>query len=65
MLLILGTLYGVFRPAPFFRAYLIAFEFCLGLSLGCMVVMMIRHLTGGAGACTCGRSSKPGRPSYR
>ena len=25
-----------------------AFEFCLGVTLGCMVVMMIRHLTGGA-----------------
>ena len=48
VLLILGAVYGFFRPEPFFRAYLIAFEFCLGLSLGCMVVMMIRHLTGGA-----------------
>ena len=36
VLLILGTLYGVFRPEPFFRAYLVAFEFCLGISLGCM-----------------------------
>jgi hypothetical protein len=47
-LLIVCTLYGVLRPASFFRAYLVAFEFWLSISLGCMVVMMIRHLTGGA-----------------
>jgi hypothetical protein len=47
-LLILCTVYGVFFRMSFFRAYLIAFEFWLSVSLGCMVVMMIRHLTGGA-----------------
>ena len=48
VLLILCTVYGVFRPASFFRAYLTAFEFWLSVTLGCMVVMMIRHLSGGA-----------------
>ena len=46
--LIAATLYGVWSPASFFRAYLMAFEFWLSISLGCMVVMMIRHLSGGA-----------------
>ncbi len=47
MVLILCTLYGVWRPASFFRAYLVGFEFWLAVSLGCLAVMMIRHLTGG------------------
>ncbi|HVS37110.1 MAG TPA: hypothetical protein VMS17_16230 [Gemmataceae bacterium] len=47
-LVAVAVVIGLFRPASFFRAYLIAFQFCLGVSLGCMVVMMIRHLTGGA-----------------
>lgn len=47
-LLVLCTVYGVFFHASFFRAYLTAFEFWLSVTLGCMVVMMIRHLSGGA-----------------
>jgi hypothetical protein len=35
-------------PAHFFRAYLVAFNFWLGIALGCLVVLMIQHLTGGA-----------------
>ena len=46
--LIVCILLGVFLRASFFRAYLIGFEFWLAISLGCMAVMMIRHLTGGA-----------------
>ena len=48
VVLIACTLYGVVRPASFFRAYLVGFEFWLSVSLGCLAVMMIRHLTGGA-----------------
>ncbi len=48
VVLIVCTLYGVIRPATFYRAYLVGFEYWLGISLGCMAVMMIRHLTGGA-----------------
>jgi hypothetical protein len=48
VLLIVCTLWGLFQRESFFRAYLIAFEFWLGVSLGCMAVMMTRHLTGGA-----------------
>jgi hypothetical protein len=37
-----------FDPTQFFRAYLAAYSFYLGLGLGCMVILMIYHLTGGA-----------------
>jgi hypothetical protein len=35
-------------PAPFLRAYLAAYQFYLGIALGCFAVLMIYHLTGGA-----------------
>lgn len=31
----------------FFRAYLIAFLFWLGVTLGCLAILMLQHLTGG------------------
>lgn len=31
----------------FFRSYLWAYTYCLGVPLGCLVVLMIQHLTGG------------------
>ena len=34
-------------PADFFRSYLFAFLFCLGLSLGAMANLMLHELTGG------------------
>jgi hypothetical protein len=37
-----------FAPAAFFRAYLFAYIFFAGLSLGCLAVVMLHHLTGGA-----------------
>jgi hypothetical protein len=39
---------GLFLPLAFFRAYLIAYLFFLGLAHGGFVVLMIYHLTGGA-----------------
>jgi hypothetical protein len=39
---------GFFQPAQFFRAYLPAYLFYLGLALGSMAVLIIYHLTGGA-----------------
>jgi hypothetical protein len=41
------AVYGVFRPAPFFRAYLIGFRFWLSFPLGCIALVMVQHLTGG------------------
>ena len=35
-------------PAHFFRAYLVAFNFWIGIALGSLVILMIQHLTGGA-----------------
>ena len=39
---------GLFSPAHFFRAYLVAFNFWLGIALGCLVLLMVQYLTGGA-----------------
>jgi hypothetical protein len=38
---------AVNRPNEFFRAYLLAFMAWLGVTLGSMAILMIRHLTGG------------------
>jgi hypothetical protein len=35
-------------PGSFYSAYLIGFMFWLGLSLGCMAILMLYHLVGGA-----------------
>ena len=35
------------RPEEFYRAYLLGFMCWLGVSLGSMAILMIRHLTGG------------------
>jgi hypothetical protein len=39
---------GLLSPAHFFRAHLTAFNYWLGVALGCMFLLMIQHLTGGA-----------------
>ena len=43
---IAGGLYSI-RPDEFFRAYLLGFMCWLGVALGSMAILMIRHLTGG------------------
>ena len=52
--LIIGVVFGVVavalaftRPDEFYRAYLLGFMCWLGVSLGSMAILMIRHLTGG------------------
>jgi hypothetical protein len=52
--LILGILFAVIsvalaftHPEQFYRAYLLGFMDWLGLALGSMAILMIRHLTGG------------------
>jgi hypothetical protein len=35
------------NPVQFFRSYLLAYVFWLGLALGCMAVLMVHHLAGG------------------
>ncbi len=52
--LIVGVVFGIIavilafvRPQEFFRAYLLGFMCWLGVALGSMAILMIRHLTGG------------------
>ena len=53
--LMVGLVFGVIaalgawlRPEEFFRAYLLAFMAWLGVTLGSMAILMLRHLTKGA-----------------
>jgi hypothetical protein len=52
--LVVGVIFGLIavalafvRPDEFYRAYLLGFMYWLGLALGSMAILMIRHLTGG------------------
>ncbi len=52
--LIVGVVFGIValilaftRPEEFYRAYLLGFMAWLGVALGSMAILMIRHLTGG------------------
>jgi hypothetical protein len=46
LLLCLG---GAFRnPSQFFQSYLVAYLFWIGIALGCLAIVMLHHLTGGA-----------------
>jgi hypothetical protein len=46
---ILFLLLGLFvNPAQFFRSYLLAFLFWIGIGVGCLSIVMIHHLSGGA-----------------
>src|SRR5438552_6640391 len=52
--LMVGVVFGVvaligafMRPEEFYRAYLLSFMDWLGVALGSMAILMIRHLTGG------------------
>lgn len=38
---------GFADKAEFFRSYLVAFLFWLGIALGCLALLMVQHLTGG------------------
>src|SRR5262245_22459258 len=47
---------GLFvAPVQFFRSYLWAFLFWLGIALGCLPLLMLYHLTGGAWGFTIRR----------
>ena len=35
------------NPAQFFRSYLLAYLFWLGLALGCLAILMVHYLAGG------------------
>ncbi|MGA2415477.1 MAG: hypothetical protein ABSF59_13580 [Candidatus Sulfotelmatobacter sp.] len=44
---VIAALLAFVRPGEFYRAYLIGFLLWLGIALGSMAILMIRHLTGG------------------
>jgi hypothetical protein len=45
--LVAGGLGVVLQPAQFMSSWLIGFLFCFGLSLGCLALLMLQHMTGG------------------
>ena len=46
--LVICAVGAFFSPAQFFRAYLTAYQFFLGIALGSLGILMIYYLTGGA-----------------
>ncbi len=48
VVLVICVIGAFFDPTQFFRTYLVAYLYCLGIAHGCLVVLMIYHLTGGA-----------------
>jgi len=44
---LISLVLAFFRPDEFFRGYLLAYMDWLGVTLGSMAILMIRHLTGG------------------
>lgn len=47
VLAVISIALAFWRPDEFYRAYLLAFMDWLGVTLGSMAIIMIRHLTGG------------------
>ena len=57
----MASIVGAFlSPNHFFRSYLLAYMFWLGLTLGCLAVLMLQHLTGGAWALVIRRQLEAG-----
>jgi hypothetical protein len=46
--LLLCAVGALFSQQQFFRSWLVALLFWLGIALGCMAIVMLQHLTGGA-----------------
>ncbi|HVT14769.1 MAG TPA: hypothetical protein VHQ90_01145 [Thermoanaerobaculia bacterium] len=43
--------FGAFlSPTYFFRSYLVAWVYCVGIAFGCLALLMLQHLTGGGWA---------------
>ncbi len=44
-----GAIIGwIVEPLEFYRSFLLGYMWCIGLTLGCMAILMVYHLTGGA-----------------
>jgi hypothetical protein len=39
---------AIFNMAQFFRSYLVAYVFWIGITLGCLAILMLQHMSGGA-----------------
>src|ERR1700730_1715362 len=45
--LVAGGIGVVLQPDQFMPSWLVGFLFCTGLSLGCLALLMLQHMTGG------------------
>ncbi len=43
-----GIIGWIIEADEFYRSFLLGYMWCLGLTLGCMAILMVYHLTGGA-----------------
>jgi hypothetical protein len=63
---ILALLLGlVLDPTQFFRSYLLAFLFWIGIGVGCLSIAMIHHLSGGAWGVVIRRILEAGARTLR
>src|SRR5262249_22547870 len=44
---VIGGLGAFLQPGQFMPSWLIGFTFCTGLSLGCLALLMVQHMTSG------------------
>src|SRR5258708_21793085 len=61
LLLVVCVAAGFADKAEFFRSYLVAFLFWIGITLGCLALLMVQHLTGGQWALVIRRILEAGR----
>jgi hypothetical protein len=55
---------GFRDPTQFFRSYLVAFVFWIGLPLGCIAILMLHHLVGGTWGFTLRRLLESGTSTF-
>src|SRR5258708_11480150 len=60
LLLVVCVAAGFADKAEFFRSYLVAFLFWIGITLGCLALLMVQHLTGGQWALVIRRILEAG-----
>ncbi|HEX5734637.1 MAG TPA: hypothetical protein VF131_17520 [Blastocatellia bacterium] len=46
--LALSAIWAIFNAQQFFRSYLLAYVFWIGIVLGCFAILMVQHMSGGA-----------------
>lgn len=46
--LALSAIWAIFNVEQFFRSYLLAYVFWIGIVLGCFAILMVQHMSGGA-----------------